>query len=433
MPLLKPPLSNVYIDAYWRNGMAGLWLFNEGIGNNKVFDASGNANHGTLTNMDPATDWVAGQNGWALDFDGSNDYVATASAITLPSTGWTMVAKIKSDTTPSNDCITFGNHFGNSINAYNTQFRIYLGGDLVISAVTIAANIWYTIAATNQAGTYTIYQDGRATGTATTTALEFILEYMASQGSLFLNGQMEWAAAWSRALPAADIMALSSGGPSVMFLPSWRPWYVPTGGPGSQTASPACAAAAAAAYVATCTPGAVTATLGVAAAVAAALVPTLTPGAVTVSPGVGAAAASAYTVTPTPGSVAASPAVAAAVAAGYTVTVTPGAVTASAGLANAVAAALAATATPGTVTVLPGVSAAAAAAYIVTASLPGGAQVAEPGVAGASAAAYAVTGYLSATGLRDTLVIVDLRDSLLLVDCRDAISIVDTRDNLTLH
>ena len=40
-------------------------------------DVSGRGNHGTLTGMDPATDWVWSPelNRWALDFDGSNDYV----------------------------------------------------------------------------------------------------------------------------------------------------------------------------------------------------------------------------------------------------------------------------------------------------------------------------------------------------------------------
>ena len=60
-------------------GLVGCWIFNEGSGD-KVYDLSGYGNHGTLTNMDPATDWVGGKHGWALDFDGSNDYVDTADA-----------------------------------------------------------------------------------------------------------------------------------------------------------------------------------------------------------------------------------------------------------------------------------------------------------------------------------------------------------------
>jgi hypothetical protein len=40
----------------------------------RAVDVSGRGNHGTLTNMDAASDWVA-SNGMALDFDGSDDYV----------------------------------------------------------------------------------------------------------------------------------------------------------------------------------------------------------------------------------------------------------------------------------------------------------------------------------------------------------------------
>jgi len=39
-------------------------------------DLSGRGNHGTLTNMDAATDWVTSGGKTALDFDGSNDYVS---------------------------------------------------------------------------------------------------------------------------------------------------------------------------------------------------------------------------------------------------------------------------------------------------------------------------------------------------------------------
>ena len=39
-------------------------------------DLSGRGNNGALTNMD-ASDWVSGQYGRALDFDGSNDYATT--------------------------------------------------------------------------------------------------------------------------------------------------------------------------------------------------------------------------------------------------------------------------------------------------------------------------------------------------------------------
>lgn len=44
-------------------------------GGTTVRDISGFGNHGTMISMDPATDWVIGQFGKALDFDGSGDRI----------------------------------------------------------------------------------------------------------------------------------------------------------------------------------------------------------------------------------------------------------------------------------------------------------------------------------------------------------------------
>ena len=79
----KPPLgAKVNFSHPLAKGLVGLWLMNEG-GGNKVYDLSGNENHGTLTNMDPATDWVGGKDGPAIDFDGSDDYVDMGDVDTL--------------------------------------------------------------------------------------------------------------------------------------------------------------------------------------------------------------------------------------------------------------------------------------------------------------------------------------------------------------
>ena len=52
-------------------GLVGYWSFDEG-GGTVARDASGNNNHGTLTN---GPKWTQGKNGTALQFDGKNDYV----------------------------------------------------------------------------------------------------------------------------------------------------------------------------------------------------------------------------------------------------------------------------------------------------------------------------------------------------------------------
>ena len=58
-----------------RDGLVGLWALSLGPTGLTLFDVSGRRNHGTLTAMDPATDWVTTKKGWALDFAGDDDYV----------------------------------------------------------------------------------------------------------------------------------------------------------------------------------------------------------------------------------------------------------------------------------------------------------------------------------------------------------------------
>jgi hypothetical protein len=59
------------------NGCVGAWCpSQQRFPTTQLVDYSANNRHGTLTNMDAATDWVASQGKMALDFDGSNDYVS---------------------------------------------------------------------------------------------------------------------------------------------------------------------------------------------------------------------------------------------------------------------------------------------------------------------------------------------------------------------
>lgn len=60
------------------SGLVSYWGFEEGEGTT-AYD-SYDANPGTLNNMD-ASDWVAGQVGGALDFDGSDDYIEMGSSV----------------------------------------------------------------------------------------------------------------------------------------------------------------------------------------------------------------------------------------------------------------------------------------------------------------------------------------------------------------
>lgn len=60
----------------WR-GCVGAWCpVHQRFPASTLIDYSPNNNHGTLTNMDITTDWIVSDRNRALDFDGSNDYVA---------------------------------------------------------------------------------------------------------------------------------------------------------------------------------------------------------------------------------------------------------------------------------------------------------------------------------------------------------------------
>jgi hypothetical protein len=106
----------------WR-GCVGAW--NPGLGPTGLTlrDWSGRGNHGTLTNMDAAGDWVRSGGRYALDFDGVNDYVITSaisSTVDLSTTKpWTVAAWIQ----PS---FSSSSNVGAAVFDFATNGRAYL-------------------------------------------------------------------------------------------------------------------------------------------------------------------------------------------------------------------------------------------------------------------------------------------------------------------
>jgi len=68
------------------DNLVGWWKLDDGAGTTAQ-DSSIHANHGTLTAMNPASDWVAGQGGTALYFDGTDDYIDCGNNSSLQITG----------------------------------------------------------------------------------------------------------------------------------------------------------------------------------------------------------------------------------------------------------------------------------------------------------------------------------------------------------
>lgn len=85
-PAIQPSPGEVILDRnhHINQGLLWWWLFNE-KGGITLHDYSGFGNHGVLTNMVPADDWVVSGDsaiaGHALDFNGSDNYVTKPTTL----------------------------------------------------------------------------------------------------------------------------------------------------------------------------------------------------------------------------------------------------------------------------------------------------------------------------------------------------------------
>ncbi len=154
-------------------GLVGFWIFNEGVGN-KVFDLSAHGNDGTLTNM-IEDDWVAGRDGWALDFDGINKRIhlpdiefGGTNPITI--SAWVLANVVDG----SDNMVSQGTQIVLRINGANIQFILnsFSTNDRVTTAHNMSIGVWYHIVGTyNTGGDIVVYIDavekGRVTPTGT--------------------------------------------------------------------------------------------------------------------------------------------------------------------------------------------------------------------------------------------------------------------------
>jgi hypothetical protein len=216
-----------------------------GRGSLRYLDASGYGNHGTLTNMDPASDWVwvSQLNRFALDFDGSNDIVPL------------QVDPIKtSDYTFS--CWAYRRTFGlNSLGRFFDNGKVLIWvyssrGDVVRasndggstapeSSALFTANAWHHICVTRSGTTCAFTINGVSAGSgsggtvATGTTVGNIGNNAASTRTW--DGLFGDVAIWNRILSPAEIQQLAD--PSNVMLsglllpPRRRLWAVSGGAP----------------------------------------------------------------------------------------------------------------------------------------------------------------------------------------------------------
>lgn len=221
----RPDRFSLNVSSPFYNGLvfAGLGQFPF---TTRYHDSSPYANVGTLTNMEPMSDWVwvpeLGR--WALDFDGSNDYAALATAavnsiIGLP---YTMACWLKTTTTSTSGVMFAGKladpYYIAEIEITNTS-TVRLGGNAAGTAwtndyATAGFAAWTHIAHVHTGAAVLCYVNGVAQGSplakalpSTISGFDFALAAKYAGTSALLAGKISDPMLFARALSPSEICA----------------------------------------------------------------------------------------------------------------------------------------------------------------------------------------------------------------------------------
>lgn len=230
----KGKIDNVKIYNYARSAAQVAWDYNKGkpVGwwklNEKegatAHDSSGNGNNGTLTNMDPANDWVSGKMGNALDFDGSNNYVTCGSgaSIQLAKNGsvclWFKPAVAFSGNTGTQKHLMSGGPREFYFSGSTSLLYYFLSDDSTgIGSNSGSWNTnWHHVCTTSDGTTLRMYIDGVAQNS---TASLGTSNFFGNTGALTINksvspfaGQIDDVQVYNYALTAQQVKQVYNGG-----------------------------------------------------------------------------------------------------------------------------------------------------------------------------------------------------------------------------
>lgn len=195
-------------------GLAAYYALNEGSGSG-VSDASATKLNGN-TNGAPA--WVSGKIGKALSFNGSSQYVASASySITGPLTveAWVYpTAASETASAVSDNTNTTDNQSQLGLVNSNANFAITIGGKPVsVSGAAVAQNTWTHLVGVYDGTNVLLYVNGAlagsaaATGTVATNSLPWTIGKTAGAASGYFTGNIDEVKIYSRALSANEVSA----------------------------------------------------------------------------------------------------------------------------------------------------------------------------------------------------------------------------------
>jgi hypothetical protein len=225
------------------NDLVGWWCPSIDATGGILLNRSGRNNHGTLTNMDPASDWVVSGGKLALDFDGANDYIIGNQVFAGAFVSVSIWAFFRSN--PANYPMLFqlrNSASGNAVNSYQFLHRPngdgYGGGSgsrlvwvangatgvAVFPSVGLVSNEWAHYGLTYNGETLRIYKNGIEVASAAQTAVpsginQFNLgNNLANTGDGYFDGQLDDVRIYNRALTAGEVRQLWQTGRGNMPL-----------------------------------------------------------------------------------------------------------------------------------------------------------------------------------------------------------------------
>ncbi|MFW0862566.1 MAG: DUF2341 domain-containing protein [Candidatus Komeilibacteria bacterium] len=210
--------------AYDYNGgkPIGWWPLddNEGV---TAIDISGNGKSGTLTLMNPSTDWISGKYGGGLDFDGTDGYVdvvgvSIAYTQDFTFTGWAYIDNLShtfepmmSDNNSQSAYTLYPTHAGKPLwyHHWDTSpnYKTLYGSDWVDTG-------WHHVAVSRSGTTYTIFQDGYETNSSSWSS-NLSLDHLViggNAGSRYYNGELDDIRIYNYALTVEQIKEAMNNG-----------------------------------------------------------------------------------------------------------------------------------------------------------------------------------------------------------------------------
>ena len=222
--------SEARYPQLWQGRVFGVCPSVQGPAGLNLYDTTGRGRHGTLTNMDAPTDWVRSQGLYALDFDGTNDYVRGFSNISFTAGGVTIAAWFAAGTASKDRHSIYTGADSSAPDIYAHLERIsgstyaqnlYISGAYAGTGTSfLLDSAWHHYAWTLSANSQTVryYQDGKSVGSVTNTRTPIVSSLfwgIGAVGSLAASGftalgQIDDVARYSRELTAGEIRLLAT-------------------------------------------------------------------------------------------------------------------------------------------------------------------------------------------------------------------------------